>query len=307
MAQEISYPAALQELTVHRAWESVLRGDTHAASQLRSLIGHSWRRCLDAQVDPNRDKAPDLISPDSLAQLHEQQHDMVQASAPIMALARDYLSETGSIMILADASGTILASEGDHSVQDAASGIHLMPGARWSEALCGTNAIGTALEVGEPVQIHSAEHFCAGIKRWTCAATVVRHPTDGDILGAVDVSGLSSTFSPQSLALAVTTAKRIESRLALDELERRYRLLDVSLNRLSAAASSGAVLFDRRGTAIKANAGAQAGILAADGPADWLRSLRRLSALAQWRQGSPVPLGLPHLFRGKINPPALMR
>ena len=28
------------------------------------------------------------------------------------------------------------------------------------EAYAGTNAIGTAVAVGQPVQIHSAEHFC---------------------------------------------------------------------------------------------------------------------------------------------------
>ena len=293
MHQASSFPNPMHEPSVHRAWESLVRGEDHHSSALRPLIDHSWQRCLAAQVDPSRDGALEIISSDTLLLLHEQQHDIVQASAPAMGQARDYLAETGSIMILADANGTILASEGDIATQDAAHRIHLTPGARWTETHCGTNAIGTALAVGEPVQIHSYEHFCAGIKHWTCAAAVVRHPMDGDILGAVDVSGLASTFNRHSLALAVATAKRIENRLAMAEMERRYRLLDASLTRWSHAASHGAVLFDRRGVPIKASDSISAAILAAGGPADWLQHLRKLSPLAHWRQGNPVPEGLP--------------
>src|SRR3981081_2375400 len=43
-----------------------------------------------------------------------------------------------------------------------------MPGADWREAAIGTNGIGTALANRGPVQVYAAEHFCAGIKRWTC-------------------------------------------------------------------------------------------------------------------------------------------
>ncbi len=282
----LKFPNPGHEHSVHLAWESRLRGRTHPGGFLRELVDHSWQRCLQAQVDPARTRGPEPVSDGALDLLREQQHDMLSASAPVMACARDYLAEAGSIMILTDASGTILASEGDHTAKDKACGIHLMPGASWSETACGTNAIGTALQIGEPVQIHSAEHFCAGIKHWTCAATVVRHPTDGDILGALDVSGLSSTFSRQSLALAVTTGKRIESRLAIAEMERRYRLLDASIGWWREVGDDGAVLFDRRGTPIKANGAAAQAIADAGGNGQWLRNMTRLPALAQRQQGS---------------------
>ena len=84
-------------------------------------------------------------------------------------------------MALADARCTILTTEGDLPALDSAETIRLAPGVTWSEAYAGTNAIGTAVAVGQPVQIHSAEHFCEGIKRWTCSATVLRHPLDGEL------------------------------------------------------------------------------------------------------------------------------
>lgn len=301
------FPNPVHERSVHRAWEAVMRGDARAVRSLRGLVGDSWQRCLQARVDPRLDKGPSPLSADELALLRESRRDMLHASAPVMACARDYLAEAGSIMILTDASGMILASEGDHEAKDKASQIHLMPGVRWSEGVCGTNAIGTALQTGEPVQIHSAEHFCAGIKDWTCAATVLRHPADGEILGALDVSGLSSTFSRQILALTVSTGKRIEKSLAIVEMERRYRLLDASIAFWRLVGEDGAVLFDRRGTPIKANEAAARAIDSLGGNSSWLRHSTRLPALAHWAQQAGGPAALPPWLRPEWLHPVVVQ
>ena len=66
---------------------------------------------------------------------------------------------TSSKVLLADASGVVLHSFGDHEFFGKASKILLLPGGIWSEGFRGTNAIGTALVEQEPVMVHSAEHF----------------------------------------------------------------------------------------------------------------------------------------------------
>jgi len=272
------------EAAVMAAWESFVSGDAAPAEALRSLVDTSWQRCQEAQVDPNRRVGPQPVSDQDLFLLRERQRELLEASAPAMACAHDFLSETGTMMALADAHGTILVTEGDAPAMGSGETIHLMPGVTWNEALCGTNAIGTALAMGQPVQIHSAEHYCAGIKRWTCSATVVRHPTDGEIIGVLDVSGLSQTYSRQSLALVVTTANRIESRLAMVEMERRYSLLEYGMGRWNAGRQEGLVLFDRRGSPIKANEHAPIAIAAAGGQID-LSGAHRLPELAAGRLG----------------------
>jgi transcriptional regulator of acetoin/glycerol metabolism len=156
-------------------------------------------------------------------------------------------------MVLTDSCGTVLSLQGDTSTLSAAEQVHLLAGANWSESASGTNAIGTTLALGQPVQVHSAEHFCEGIKRWSCSATVIRDPLDGRALGVLDVSGLTTSYSRHALALAVSTAARIESRLAHAELDFRYQLLEAWLNRASDSTRDGVLLFDRRGRAIKAN------------------------------------------------------
>ena len=230
------------------AWERFLSGGGTPSDSLRYLIDVSWQRCLRAQVDPRRGEAPPPLPNETLRPLRVAYGELLTSSAPVMAHARNFLAETGTIMALTDPSGMILTLEGDPATIAAAENIHLLPGTTWNEVICGTNAIGTALEIGQPVQIHSAEHYCAGIKRWTCSATVIRHPHDDEILGVIDVSGLSESYSRHSLALVVTTASRIENRLAAREMERRYRLLECCIKQLSGDPSDGVtVVFNRRG------------------------------------------------------------
>jgi len=94
-------------------------------------------------------------------------------------------------MILTSADGVVLDAVGNTQTLDEGEGIHLMPGADWREAAIGTNGIGTALAMGGPAMVHSAEHYCEGIKSWTCAAAPGREPGTGTILGVLDISGFS--------------------------------------------------------------------------------------------------------------------
>jgi transcriptional regulator of acetoin/glycerol metabolism len=238
--------------TIMATWERFLGGQAPAPNALRRLVDDSWRRCLDVQVDPARKQAPSPVNEATLTSLQHQHRELLTAGKQVMAMARDFLAETETIMILTDPAGMILSVEGDPRALGAAEDIHLIVGSSWSEQICGTNAIGTALSVGLPVQIHAAEHFCEGIKQWTCSAAVIRDPYDGRIVGAVDVSGLGKTFGPHSLALAVTTAGRIESQLAKLEMDFRYQLLERGMAKM-ASPTDGIIICDRRGYPIKVN------------------------------------------------------
>ncbi|MEO8600338.1 MAG: GAF domain-containing protein, partial [bacterium] len=228
------------------AWEGFLSGHAPPPNALRCMIDDSWRRCRKMQVDADRKQALPPVNEATIHSLQQQNRELLTAGKQAMAMARELLAETETIMILTDPSGMILSVAGDPRALEAAGDIHLIAGSSWSELLCGTNAIGTALSIGNPVQIHAAEHFCAGIQQWTCSATVIRDPYDGKILGAIDVSGLGKTFNPHSLALAVTTASRIESQLAKLEMTFRYQLLERGMAKMSSA-TDGVIICDRRG------------------------------------------------------------
>src|SRR6266403_1579085 len=246
------FPYPGQESQVMNAWDRLVGGAELPANAVRTVIEHSWARCLSAGVDPAGLRGPLPTSDEALSRLLHRFRDVIDVCSPVMDQVRESLSESGTIMILTDPSGVILKTEGDPATLEAAGDVRLVSGVSWDEPSSGTNAIGTALSLKEPVQVHATEHFCAGIKPWSCSAVVVRDPADGEILGVVDVSGLSNKFHRNWLALAMMTAGRIEAALAVRQMESRWRLAEVGLQSLSRAASSAVMLFDRQGRLVKA-------------------------------------------------------
>jgi len=138
------------------AWERFLQNDALASSAVRRLIERSWERCRAAGIDPVLTQAAAPLLDEELTALRSRYRDLLEASVPIMAQARDILSESGTIMILTDPQGVILQTEGDAATVDAARIIRLQTGANWHELACGTNAIGTALSVGSYVRRSAA-------------------------------------------------------------------------------------------------------------------------------------------------------
>lgn len=271
---------------VQATWEQFLKDGGAPPDALRCLVEDSWRRCVGANVDPSISQAPSPLGAFGVSELRDQNRDLIEASKPVMQLASDFLSETGTVMVLTDQRGVVLDVEGDWAAMAPAEKVHLLPGASWNEAECGTNAIGTALSSGQPVQIHSQEHFCEGIKRWTCSASVIRDPLLGGVLGVIDVSGLSSSYSRHSLSLVVTIANRVESFLTKKEMQFRYQLIERSIARFAAADGSGAILVDRHGLPIKLNEHAPA-LLASLGYSLDLNKPSRLIGIA----GAHEPAG----------------
>lgn len=285
LRQRFSRPE--NDIQIMSSWERFMEGQEPVTDALRRLIDDSWRRCHGA-VDPGADKAPPPVSGDALHDLLADNEELMRAGEPIFASARDFLFETGTVMVLTDAAGKVLGVEGDKSLRDPTEDIHLMPGADWSEATCGTNAIGTALTIGQPIQIHSAEHYCAGIKRWSCSASAIRDPVSNAILGAIDISGLNGTYNRHTLALAIAAAGRIENRLVQRELKLRYQLLDSCVERLSGAGRDGIVIFDRSGRPIKTNE--RAAVMMAE-LAKGQGAIRDLTL--PWKKGRVQPENMP--------------
>src|SRR6266436_2625209 len=243
-----TFPHPDQEKRVLAAWEQFLRGCELPPHAVRDVIEGSWERCTSSGVDPGRSQAAMPLMEEALRALQHAHRDLIGASASITEQARDFLAQSGTFMILTDPTGVILETVGDAATVERARTIRLETGAAWDERACGTNAIGTALALRGPVQVHGAEHFCSGIKPWTCSATVIRDPIHGEVLGVLDVSGHRNSFSRHCLALAVITAGRIEGEVARRAMELRHHLLQAGLERPTAG---GLVFFDRKGRLIE--------------------------------------------------------
>ncbi len=229
------------------AWERFLTGHLRSVVPACNFVVSSWQRSLALGVNPTRGTAPLLARGEAMRQLRLRHRELLTAAAAVFAELTDLFAGSRSIMLLTNADGVVLEVVGDLHTLEQGQDIHLMPGGQWTETEVGTNGIGTALATGRPAQVHGAEHFCEGIKRWTCAAAPVYEPGTGEVLGVVDISGPPATYQRNNLALAVATARQVEAVLAERAAQERSRLLEACLHSLSSADAAGLLAIDRSG------------------------------------------------------------
>ena len=214
-----------------RVRDAVLSGG-HGEVAPRAVVSDSWRRSLAAHVDPDHGAPARVYDDDELAALRES-HPL----APVLPMLRTTLLEIADeamhVMIVTDASGHILWREGAAGMLHIADDVELAEGFRWSEDSAGTNAMGTTLASGSPVQIHSSEHLVAQYHRFTCAAATIHDPDTGEAVGAVDLTGPVRTFHPSTLALVSAAARLAENHLATRQAIRDERLRTRNLPHLT--------------------------------------------------------------------------
>lgn len=176
-------------------------------------LAQSWSRCLAYGLLPEgRSPGAPHASSHQLARALESQRELVAHARPVMEFIVEQTRDSDSMVILADASGLLLHTQGDAGFVDRASRVALRPGATWHERYRGTNAIGTALAEQMPVVIHGGAHFLARNGFLTCAAAPVHDPS-GRLLGVLDISGDHRGYHRHTLGLVASGARMIEHQL----------------------------------------------------------------------------------------------
>lgn len=240
-----------QSTKIMRAWEAFLSGEHVPDAGMRHLVLASWQRSHSHRVDPKLSKAP--VDTDRLARARSAHSELIESAAPILCDTERHLHEAGVIVLLCSPSGQILELRGSRKILDLGLDANITPGGVWHEDVCGTNAVGTAITVDRPIQLHGPEHFCEGIKRWTCAASLIKDPVDGHLLGALDLSYNEARLDAHALPLVISAARRIEAHLYGREMKRQHFLLESYVDRYAHRLHDGLLLLDRRGRVLRWN------------------------------------------------------
>lgn len=228
-------------LAVH---DAVMSGDTPPVAP-RPLVSRSWSRVLEAGLDPTRpaDRAP----------LPTEQIEHRRTTSPLTHVVSEVLTALTAvadashfIVVVTDADGVILWRQGSSGVLRRADRLGFQRGARWTEDVVGTNAIGTALAERAPVQLFAAEHFEEGQHPWYCTAAPVHDPRTGALLGVINVSGPALTMHPAVTALVETTTALAEMRLR-EHHAQSLRRLRRSAEHLVATSSAPVLVVDDDG------------------------------------------------------------
>ncbi|CAO3432952.1 sigma-54-dependent Fis family transcriptional regulator [Azospirillum endophyticum] len=240
------------ETATMKAWEDFVSGSRRENLPVRDVVIRSWARCQSFLVDARADAAP-VVGTDHIEALRRDNRDLLQAAATTLVEAANLLAGTRTVMLITDANGVVLDAAGDRTTLNSARDISLACGGQWGETCAGTNGIGTALASKQPVLVQAAEHYCAGIKGWSCAGAPIHDPVDGSVVGLLDISGLKQSFSGQALALAVVAARQVEWNLARQTEAEHVRLLEACLEDSQKYAGEGLIALDARGRLLYAS------------------------------------------------------
>lgn len=204
-------------------WEGFVAAG-RVPNHIRPGILKSWQRSK-SYIVSSLTQAPRL-NEEALLTQQAQAKRMRAAARDALQKAGQFLSDTQSIVLLTDRNGVIIDTVGDIATLDRARENHLDLGGTWTEKAIGTNAIGTALYMGQAVTIHGCEHFCEEIQRWNCAATPVRDPITQDVLGVLDISWPNGQGDKNAAALSASLASQIEADLRRAALRERELLME---------------------------------------------------------------------------------
>jgi signal transduction histidine kinase len=223
LAIDGTQPPSLRARELLRIWdEFVGKGEFDAA---RAPIAESWQRSQAAGVDPTTSRAPTLIADRNDVAAEWKAHPLEAAAPLIRKWLEAFADESDHVIVVSDADGLLLWLDGSAKLRSAAADrMNFVEGALWSEEGAGTNAIGTALATDHAVQVHAAEHFNEIVHAWTCSAAPVHDPESGSLLGIIDLTGPMRTAHPQSLSVALETARAVETDLRARLQERDARL-----------------------------------------------------------------------------------
>ena len=220
---------------------------------VRSVIYQSWVRSNSTGIKPDLFAAPSHERGSSVAKSTYDHEELRRATRASLNQIGALLSSAEAMLILTDRNGVILETVGDNSTLTKAYKINLSVGGVWSEDASGTNGIGTALWTGQPTYVHGEEHFCEGMKAWSCAAAPIRDPIDRSIIGVINLSGLTSIFQKHNAAFAATAARDIEVALEQEQSLLNIRLMEAIIGTFPVRAqepTDGLAIVDRFGRLI---------------------------------------------------------
>ncbi len=228
-----------------KAWEDIVLEGITTDQDVRPEVLNSWRQCLDIGLDPHSKNSPPILTGKKLVKLMRLNRDLIEISKPVMHMIEISVRSTGFIVTLSDNAGYVLKVYGDQEILKMAEKNYYVPGCLRSVKHAGTNAIGLCLDIKKPIQLTGAEHFKVHHHPWTCSSAPI-HDSQGNIVGAITLSGRSIGRHQHTLALVTAAAETIDSQLRERSLIEEKQRLNLMLTSIYNSITEGILAIDTR-------------------------------------------------------------
>lgn len=241
-----------EERVLLRARNYLERGKTGAETHICSHVVRSWKRCLDAGLNP-LSKPRNLVAENAVFGQVLARHNILRSLArPEMELLFGQVSGSNYLLALGSPEGVVMDVMADTSFQDTEAGRTIINGSIWTETVRGTNAMGLVLHDAAPRSVWQGEHFFRSQGRVSCIAVPI-FDSYGAISGVLDASTGSEDWHPHSVALLNMSAANIESGLFHHQQQSRTILRVHMRSEYLETVSAGLIALDGSGTIVAMN------------------------------------------------------
>src|SRR5580692_4919531 len=189
-------------------------------------VSASWRRsATEHGVDPLNSEAPRILLPNELKDFREPLDELIFSAQEEIDRLYRVVREAGYTVLLCDTAGVAVEHRGDNADASRFKYWGTWLGGVWSEAIEGTNGIGTCIAEERPVTIHRSQHFRSRHIDLSCSAAPV-FDVDGKLMAVLDVSAIDPQLSERAHALTgaltATAARAITGRLFRERFRRDW-------------------------------------------------------------------------------------
>jgi len=191
-------------------------------ASFKQYIVKSWDQCTSLAIDPELKRAPKITEEYFSIICQKRKHLLLNISQPIIRKFSPFFDYSKHAIVLTDEHGIILSVNGNEELIKEGSRLGFDVGTNWSEESVGTNAIGACLTLGQPICIVGEEHFVKQWRDYGCAASPIRDPFSGEIIGSLDLSCRASDFHIFSLGIVQSLTDILEGTLRNISNTRNY-------------------------------------------------------------------------------------
>jgi transcriptional regulator of acetoin/glycerol metabolism len=197
-----------------------------------------------------------MASPGVLRSEQEQRVLLRGLALAEMRTLHDQIAGSNFLIAFATPEGLLLDMVADKSFAETPEAENIRPGSLWSEAICGTNGIGTVAFIKRPVVVHGGEHYFPSFSSLTCAASPIFAP-DGSLAGILDASSDCVSRQTHTAALVCMAATQIENGLFRERHHRDILIAFHNRGEYLHTLTAGLIAVDDSGCILAANQAAR--------------------------------------------------
>lgn len=241
---------------LHKAWENFINyNDDFDYSLVRPEILASWKRSRDSKVSPY-DMIKDILSRDELLIKLNARRKIVEVAAPYVKKMYEVVKGSGAYILVSDFDGYLLDVYGDKEIVYQGRKLSkLVAGACRKEDIAGTNAIGLAIYLQQPIQTWGEEHYCEKHKPFACSCAPF-FDENNHLLGTINITLLKSAAHKHTLGMAIATADSITREMKLRKTLEDVDTLNKQRNLIIENMTSGILMLSPEGRLTQANTNA---------------------------------------------------